>query len=167
MDLPSLGSISGFSFASLSFDWIIIAVFALIAAFDAYRSGSGRVAAFSLALPLSAFMLPLIAKTAILGGLSAQFATPVLRVVLWVIVFGILFALISRVTYSYSDASNRPIQALIAGIAASVVLVVMWLQLPMLEILWDFGPSVTAVFGEAYRFLWLLVAYFALAFVRS
>ena len=63
--------------------------------------------------------------------------------------------------------SGKPLQALIAGVAGVIILAVMWQMIPQLTLLWQFGDGIRTVFGGAYRLLWLLAAYSAIAFVRS
>lgn len=161
MDLPSLPSL-----ATIPLDWIILSVFALVSIFDAYRSGSGRAAALAVALPVSIYLYPLLAKTAVLAAVIGGFKTPILHLIIFGILFALLFILVSRITYGYADASRQPAQALMAGIAATAVFAACWQMIPDIRTLWTFGPTVAGIFGESYRIFWIIGAYALLAFSR-
>ncbi len=147
-------------------DWILLGAFAVFVALDALRSGSARAATLALAAPLSLVLVDALPQTFLAGSLSQQFAAPAAQVVLFALIFGVLFLLIHRIVYSFSE-NGGVLQALIAGVAATAAVAVVWLQIPALQSLWQFGPQAQLVFGEAYRLWWLIGAYTALAFVRS
>jgi uncharacterized membrane protein YGL010W len=148
-------------------DWIIIGAFAALAAFDAYRSGTARAATVALVFPVTLFALAELPKTAFLASFSAQFSTPVMQTVLLAVFFVIFYVMIRRMVGLWGDGAMGPLPALIAGIAVTIIVVCMWLQLPELNSLWHFGHQVQAVFSASYRLLWVFVAYAALAYVRS
>ena len=85
--------------------------------------------------------------------------------------FGILFVAFFIITYriigSYGMTGAFPVQATLGGIAAAIIVLVFWLQIPALDTLWHFGPQVQAVFAEKYRLLWIIGAFLALAFARK
>ncbi len=162
MDISSLSSI----FTHWPTDWILIGAFTAFAALDAMRSGPTRATALMLSLPTALFLIDKLPDAVFLGALSAQLVSPLAQAGVFVIVTVALFFVIHRVMFTFSNGLP-PIQALIAGIAATIVLVIVWLQVPGLDSVWHFGGQVQAVFSEAYRFWWLLASYFALAFVRS
>lgn len=147
--------------------WIIIGAIAVFIAFDTLRNGGTRATTLALALPAALFVLEALPKALFIGGVANQFSTPVMQAVLFGIVFIALYLLVYRIVGLYSTSSGAPIEALMTGLAVSVILLVVWLQVPGLDSLWHFGSQVQAVFGEAYRFWWLAASYLALAFARS
>ncbi|MBI4090795.1 MAG: hypothetical protein HY422_02120, partial [Candidatus Komeilibacteria bacterium] len=74
---------------------------------------------------------------------------------------------LGRIGLTWGGEEGLTIQAAIAGVAAAGVVVTMWVATPPLQSLWQFGPQVQEIFGETYRFFWLISAFAALAFVRS
>ena len=147
-------------------DWILIGAFAAFAALDGIRSGPTRATSLMLSLPAALLLIDKLPDAIFLGPLAAQFTTPLAQAGLFAIVTVALFFVIHRVIFTFSNGL-APLQALIAGLAAAIVLVVIWLQVPGLESVWNFGDQVQAVFGEAYRFWWLAGSYIALAIVRN
>lgn len=158
---------AAFSFLTFSTDWLIIIGFGLFAAFAAYTAGTSRAVAFALALPIMLYALPLIEDTALVGSLTSQKSTPILAALLAAAVLVMFFLLISRMLNSYGERSGRITQALIAGAASAAICTVSWIQLPASAALWEFGPSVTAVFGTSYALLWVIAAFLTLAFARN
>lgn len=148
-------------------DWIIIGAVAVFIALDTLRSGGTRAGALALALPATLFALQSLSKAIVVGPFSQQLSTPVLKVVLFGIVFAALYVMAYRIIGFFSAASGGPIQALFCGIGATAMLAVVWVSLPELDALWHFGTQVHAVFGEAYRFWWVIGSYAAIAFARS
>lgn len=162
----NLDAVTGF-FSHVPTDWIIIAVFAIFVGFDTVRSGSGRAVALALSLPAALFLTDTLPHASILTGLTEQFSSPVLKAVLFGIVFVATYLLVRRMSASYRTGSGEVMQSLMAGTAAIAVVVVVWLQVPELQSVWSFGPQVQAVFGEAYRFWWIALSYTTLALVTK
>ena len=162
----TLDAATGF-FSYVPTDWIIIVVLAIFIAFDALRSGFGRVTALALSLPATLFLAGSLSQARILSGVAGQFSTPLLKAVLFGIVFAAAYLLVRRMAPSYATGSGEVIQALLAGVAGTITLVVVWLLVPELQSIWHFGSQVQAVFGEAYRFWWIVGSYAVLGFARS
>lgn len=148
-------------------DWLIIAVFAIFASFDALRSGPSKEIALAIALPISLLLYKSVAATILLSTIAKQFTSPFGQMLLFGVILIVLTVLFHRMTYSWSGGTSKPLQALIVGIALAVIAVSIWIQFPPFTALWHFGSTVTAVFGAAYALWWLLAAYVALSFVRS
>lgn len=148
-------------------DWIIIGAVAALVAFDTLRNGGTRASALALALPAALYVLAALPKALFIGDVSKQFSTPLLQTVLFGIVFVALYVLTYRIIGFYSTSTGAPIEALLTGLAATAILLIVWLQVPSFDSLWHFGPQVHAVFAESYRFWWLGASYLALAFARS
>src|SRR3990167_4715631 len=153
-------------FTQLPVDWIVIGAFVIIAAFDCLRSGANRVSTLALALPAAALVFSALAGAVIIGDIAGQFASPMLQGVLFAIVFVVMYILVGSIGISYGSESGRPLQAALGGIAAAAIIIVVWMGMPVLNDLWNFGTQVQSIFGEAYRFWWLIGSYAALAFVR-
>ncbi|MDO8552176.1 MAG: hypothetical protein Q7S01_01450 [bacterium] len=161
-----ISSISNF-FAYVPTDWIIIVALAVIASFDAIRSGMGRQVALALSLPVALLFSTSLQSAKFLSGILPQIGTPILKAAFFGVLFVVAYFLIRRMTESYGSGSGAVIQAVVAGVATTAIIVIIWLQVPELQAIWNFGPQVQAVFAEAYRFWWLLGSYVALAFVRG
>ena len=161
----SIESVLGI-FTNIPVDWAILAVFAIFAAFDVVRSGAQRVSMLALALPATVFLIAALSSDAILGPISKQFSTPVLQAVLFAIILVVMYVLAGRLGISYGGESGQPLQALLAGLAVTAILVCIWIGTPALQAVWHFGTQVQGVFGESYRFWWILGGYGALAFIR-
>lgn len=152
--------------AHLSIDWIIIGVLAIAIALDAIRSGSARAASLALAAPLTLLLFNALSQAMILGAIVVQFSGTSAQMLLFAAIFIAMFLFVNRIVDSFSENVGIA-RAAIAGVAATAVLLEVWLQVPGLQSLWHFGPQIQTMFGEAYRFWWLLIAYAALAFVRG
>ena len=154
-------------FTQLPADWIVLGAFVIIAALDVMRSGAKRVCTLALALPAAALVFSVLQNAAIIGDISRQFSSPVLQGVLFAIVFVVMYILVGSIGISYGSESGRPLQAALGGIAAAAIIIVIWMGTPVLNDLWNFGTQVQLIFGEAYRFWWLIGSYAALAFIRK
>lgn len=152
---------------SLPLDWVIIAGFAVLLAFDTLRSGAGRVAALAMALPGAMLLASVFPQAAFVGTLSEQLATPLLQGVLFLIFATALFLLIRRMDPLYGSEAGQPVSALLAAGGGTAILVVVWLQVPALAAVWQFSDSVATVFGNPYAFWWLIGSFATIAFVRS
>lgn len=148
-------------------DWIIIGAIAAFAALDALRNGGNRAIALVLALPAALLALEALPNAAFVGTFSAQFSTRLLQALLFGIVFVALYVFTYRILGFWSGTSGGPMQALITGVAGAAVLTTVWISVPALDSFWTFGPQVHTVFGEAYRFWWLVLSFVGLAFARS
>ena len=162
MDVASLSSI----FTHWPTDWILIGACAAFVALDAMRSGQARAVALVLSLPASLLLIEELPKALFLGPLSVQLVSPLAQAGIFAAVTVALYFAAHRLIFKFSD-NAPPIQALVSGLAAAIVLTVIWLQVPSLDSVWHFGDQVQAVFGVAYRFWWLLGSYIALAAVRN
>lgn len=163
MDWHALVSV----FSNVPLDWVIIAVFAIIMTADALRGGPSRATALALALPLTLLVANSLPDARLMGGVAAQLTSPVIGAVFDGILLVVLFICMYRITDTFGVDSAHPVQALFSGLAVAAIAVVIWLQIPALDGVWHFGPQIQAIFGEVYRFWWLLIAYIAIAFARG
>ena len=159
------GTISSF-ITNIPVDWFILGGLAAFFSFDALRSGPGRVSALALAFPLTMVITSVLPKAFLLGSMTSQFSTPFLQGMLFLALLAAFYLLVRRMDASYGG-EGQPLQALLTGCAGVAVFAVVWLQVPGLTGVWDFGTSVESVFAGAYSFWWLLGSYTTLAFIRS
>ena len=162
----STASISAF-FLHVPTDWIIIGAFAIIVALDTIRSGSNRAVSLTLALPVALFVQESLSHAVLLGAALQQLTVAHADAIVFAVILVAVYLLTHRIIGFYSDSSGAPLSAVIVGVACAIIATLVWLQTPALFSLWNFGPNVQTIFGEAYRFWWLAGAYLALAFARS
>ena len=149
-------------------DWVFIVCSALLASFDVLRNGAGRVCALALALPAALLLNATFPQAIFLGGLIDEDAmTPLIGGLIFLIFTVALYFLLRRMDASYGGEYGQPIQALLGGCAVTIILVVVWLGVPHLGSLWQFGDSVPLIFGPQYAFWWLIGSYATLAFIRD
>lgn len=160
-----LATLSDF-FTSLPTDWIIIGAFALLMIVDALRVGVGRIATLAISVIVASVLSKMVPAALFIGQIAEQLSTPVLQAALFGIVLVAVFLLIRRVFIDYGEMSCPPIQALFAGVAVTALIVLVWVQIPALDAVWEFDSQVQAAFGADYRFWWLLGSLAALAFAR-
>ena len=163
MDVGSVTSV----LSSVPADWIILGVVVLLFTVDAIRVGVGRISSLGIGMLLALLASAALTNAAFLGSISRTFSTPVLQALLFGLILVLMFLFVRRVTIDYSEMGGQPIQAIFAGIAVTILIVVAWLQIPALSSVWNFDQQVQTVFGEAYRFWWLIGSFAALAFARS
>lgn len=161
-----MGNISGF-FAAIPLDWFVIGGIMLVFIVDTLRSGLGRVNSVALALPLVLFSYSFFAETMFLKSAPFLSGSTGVAVVLGIL-FILCFFIVRRMGLEYiDDGMGQPIQALVAGVAIAVIVIVFWMQLPSIQSYFIFGPQIQALFAEQYRLFWLIGAYASLAFARG
>jgi len=148
-------------------DWILIGACAVFVALVAWRGGIGRPASLVLALPLAFFVFQSLSSAAIVGSALVQLQTPLAQSGIFLILVIAAYMFVHRIIGFYADAQGLPMQSLIAGAATAVLILVFWLQVAPLSSIWHFGLQVQTIFGEGYRLWWLVLAYLALALVRT
>lgn len=162
MDLTSIVSAT-----PLSLDWVIVAVVAVLLVFDCMRKGSGRAATLVFAALTASFTAQALTSAAYMRPVIAQLTTPSLQAGMFIGIFFFAYVLARRIFPDFGEDSANPLSALLGGLAATAILVVVWLATPQLSALWQFGSHVLAIFGEAYRFWWLLAGLALLSFSRG
>ncbi len=162
MELESLAS----AFSSLPRDWLIIAAVALCASVDAWRTGGRYALSVSLGFPIAILLFSMLPHAAFLSGFVAEFSTPTLSAVLFMIVFLGASFLMARIS-AYWGASRGPFGAILTTIATIGIIVPLWMSIPALATLLSFGPEVTSIFGGAYQFWIVAASYAGLAVARG
>lgn len=154
-------------FSSIPTDWMIVGVFALLASLEAVSSGSRRICLLALSLPTTVLLINSLHDSAVLGNIAGQFSTPMLGTILFFVALVIMYAIISKIGIAWGGEAGQSLQAALAGVAITALAVVFWIQVPALDPIWHFGTQVQGIFGENYRFFWLIGSYASLAFVRN
>ncbi len=163
MTVPSLPAIS---FNTLPIDWIILAAIALVIGIECFRSGPARSTALALALPLALVLREALSHAAFIGTLVTSLTMPLAQAAILIALIVGCYVVVSRMTDTFGGAGGI-LQALLMGIAVSAMVAVIWIDTSALQSVWHFGPSIQMIFGEAYRFWWLLIALLAIGFARS
>jgi hypothetical protein len=152
----------------IPYDWLALGGLIVVIALDSLRSGIGRACAIALALPIASVLYALVEQTAVVGGFALLDSSSLAKLATFGVMALAAYLLVRRMSLEYVESGQgEPIQALLAGGAATVVLVVVWLQLPMSGDVWQVSDNVRAVFAEQYRLIWILGSYLALAFARG
>lgn len=145
-------------------DYFILALVALIIAFDAWRSGPNRAIALSLAFALTYISLSWASGTYFLNTIemSGYAALGIAFVKLIALYF-----ILNRIVNSFGFGVGGPATALAAGLGATALSIVFWIATPTFNDLWTFGPVIQSIFGEAFRAWWLIGSFALLAFARG
>ena len=167
MDVGGSYSDMAAMFSGVPLGWLVILGLVVLLSLDAMRSGLSRAVAISISLPIAFFLQNLLQQAVFLGPLLGSSESSVVKVVVAGGLLLVVFILVYRMVDTYSTDAYGSLQAVLTGIATTIVLVILWTLISPLNTLWDFGPSVQSSFSESYRFWWLLVAYIAIAFARS
>jgi hypothetical protein len=154
-------------FSSLPADWIIVGSFGVLALVDALRVGSARISTLAVAALITLVVHQTFAPAVFLGALSATLSTPVLQAALFGVLYVIVFIFIRRVYIDYGELQGQPLQAIVAAVAVTALMLVVWVQVPALQAVWHFGGQVAAVFGDSFRFWWIFASLGALAFAKA
>lgn len=164
MDFSSVtGTLTG-----IPYDWMALGGLAVLIALDSLRSGIGRACAISLALPLAMILYSLVGKTAFIGSVAVLNSSPIAQLATFGIFAVGTYLLVRRMSLEYIDSgAGEPVQALLAGAAATAVIAVVWLQLPMGREIWPISNTIEALFAEQFRLFWLAGSYLMLAFARG
>lgn len=148
-------------------DWVIIIALLIVIVIDSLRSGTARAATLAVVFPLTVFSFDLLSHATILGPLLEKLTVPYMQAAVFALLFGVLFFLVYRIMYALGGSGSTPTVSIVAGLSATIITLIMWLQVPALQSIWDFGPIIETVFGAAYAFWWLIAGYLLMAFVRS
>ena len=154
-------------FAHLPLDWVIIAlVFTVIGALS-LKAGSARAASLILSLPIALVLFLQMPTALFIGAFVTKLqAQPLWYAAIFVVLAVLSYVFVYRITSSYSTLGGI-VEGALSGLAGTVLLLVVWESVPALDVLWHFGPWITAAFAEAYRFWWTIASLILIAFARS
>jgi hypothetical protein len=153
-------------FSGVPVEWLVLGLCLIILTGLTMMQGSVYTTALALALPVVSVLYGGITHTAILGTISKQFSSSVEQAVLLAILTAVIYVCMYRICATF-DHSAGFFVSLICAVAATIVLIIVWVQIPLLESFWQLGPTVQTIFGDGYRLFWLIGAYLALAFARG
>jgi len=162
MDLSAIYSV----FSHVPVEWIVIGAFFLLIVADALRAGSVRAASLALSFPITGMLMQMIAQTALLSTVVGQLKNNIEQVILFAIIEAVIFVCVHQMLYSF-DPYTSLVSSIVCGLAASVVVLVVWVETPALNAIWQFDPNIQAIFGHSFGFFWLIASYLALAFIGS
>lgn len=153
-------------FTNISIDWVVIGGCAVFFSFDALRSGTARVSALSIGLLLAISVTPFVAQTALLGKIVPA-SSDALFVAVFIGLAITFFTALYRMIDTGYDTSYGFVQAPIAGVATTGILMLVLLQLPASTWPWAISDQVQLIFGESYRLFWIVGGIISLAIVRK
>ncbi len=150
-------------FTSVPLDWFIPVICAVLITLDALRGSTARAAALALALPSASLLAGFVSNTAYFSGVAS--GSPMVQGGVFLALVIALFVLSYRMM-GFSDNSG-PLQALLAGLGTTLIAVSIWTSSESLQSLWEFGPSISAVFSDSYRLMWILAGLVLVGFARK
>jgi hypothetical protein len=164
MDIPTstVALLSGFSA-----DWPILGLIAALLSLESFSSGSTRTSSVSIAFPIAAILFQWVPTTFLVSAVMTQLSTPAAQSAAFGLLFIAMYFIINRMIYAYGSGGGDVPQALISGIATTIIMTVFWIQTPGLKDLWHFGPQIQLVFNESVRAWWLLGSFAVLAYTRG
>src|SRR5262249_39920484 len=145
-----------------SVDWPILGLIAALLSLESFSSGSTRTSSISIAFPIAWIIFQWLPATFLFATVLGQLATPQAQGAVFGLVFIGVYFVVHRMLFAFGSGSGDVPQALIAGIATTVIVLVFWIQTPGLKELWQFGSQVQLVFNESVRAWWLIGAFAAL-----
>lgn len=163
MDIHALSA----TFSHLPIDWIILGLFVTLVALFSLRAGTALAVSFALATPIALVIFQTVPTTAGISAVVDHVQTPLLQAILFCVLLAVLLVCINRSISGHFSQSALPLKALLVGVTAGIIATVVFLQVDAVQTLWRFNPQITAIFGAAYRFWWLIASYGILAFARS
>jgi len=161
----SIDALTG-AFAAVPIDWLVLGILAFIAAVDILRAGARRICVASLALPVALLLFSTMQDAAFVNSFMAQLSAPLVQTALIGGLFVVMYVLISRLGLSWGDESGQVLQAALGGVAFAVIVATFWVATPELAPIWKFGAQASEIFGEQYRFFWILGGYGIFAYIR-
>lgn len=164
MDIPAS---TAALFGGWPIDWPILGLIAALLSLESFSSGSTRTSTISIAFPITFLIFQWLPNTFIANTVMNQLVTPAALSAVFGILFIALYFVIHRMLFSFGSSGGDVPQALISGVATTIILTVFWIQTPGLMNLWHLGPQVQLVFNETVRAWWLLGAFAVLAYTRG
>ena len=149
-----------------SVDWLIVIGIFVLLLFDAIRAGTGRSAGIVFACGLSYLLYELLPTAIFFGPYVTSLEESVVQAAPFVILVALCYLFVRRIADSFNDFEGF-LQAILASAAATITILVVWHTVPALLALWDFNSLINLLFGETYRFWWLIVALSMLAFASG
>ena len=152
--------------SSVPIDWIVIGAIALVGALASLRGGARHVSILALALPIALLLFSALQQAYVLAPILLRSSTPVVQAVALVLLSAAMYWAVSKIGVDYAGESGKPLKAALAGVALAIIVIVLWIATPALSGLWHFSSQTSQLFGDSYRFWWLIAAYATLAYIR-
>lgn len=162
MDFSAAGTL----FSEWPIDFLILGVIVGLVTIDTMRSGGNRAVTLALALPIATYLHAMLQQAALISQYAQTFSAPIAQAILFGVLLVILFIFVYNAISSYNTSGNS-FRALLSGFAVAVLIVVFWSSAPVLQGIWSFGPQITALFSDAFKFWWVIAAYATLAYSRA
>jgi hypothetical protein len=148
-------------------DSIIIAALIIGISAIAVKWGTARACVIAITLPVSAFIYTLVHDGFLASTVDTKLTSPLMQSALFGIIVVFVYITTHRMYRSFIHEGESIALAILAGIAATCVVLVAWIHTPALGSIWTFSSSISMVFGAAYALWWMLGALIVLAYVRS
>jgi hypothetical protein len=150
-----------------SMDWPLLGIIAMLLSLECFSAGSTRTSTISIAFPLTAILFSWLPHTFLIASFMSQLGTPVAEAALFgLILIGAYFA-IHRIIFAFGSGGGDVPRSVVSGVAATIILVIFWLQTPGLNEIWQFSAQVQLIFGEQAKAWWLIGTFAILAYTRG
>lgn len=146
-------------------DWIIIGLLVAVFSLDALRSGIKRPTSAAIAAPLALLIFQQARSAALISTLINPAGSSLMQAGVFAVLFAVLFLLVSKMLSVGFSSGAFPLAAILSSLAATGIIILVWIQVPALVALWPFNSTVNLIFNEAYRMWWLLGAYAILGYL--
>ena len=148
---------------SVSTDVMVLDALLVVLVLLTLYSGAAQAVSIGLASLFAPVLLIFAKEAAFLSAIPLD--TPSYERTFLLILFALLAVLFKLMTRDILHMT-APMQAIIAGISASCLVLLAWVSTPVLADWFRFGPTITAIFDASFRFWWILVAFALFGFSR-
>ncbi|MDB5188146.1 MAG: hypothetical protein JWO50_666 [Candidatus Kaiserbacteria bacterium] len=159
MALPYVGHIQP--------DSIIIAALIIGISAIAVKWGTARACVIAITLPVTAFIYTLVHDGFLVSTIDTKLTSPLMQSALFGIIVVFVYITTHRMYRSFVHEGESIALAILAGIASTCIVLVVWIQTPALMSIWNFSNTIDMLFGAAYALWWILGSLLVLAYVRS
>lgn len=151
----------------IQIDWVIIGLLIIILTATAIRWGTVRTCVIAVTMPVSAFLFSLISSSAIASSVSSNMNSPLMQSGIFIALLVFVYIMTYRMYRSFLGEGERLWLAFVAGLAASFVVIVVWIHTPALASIWEFSKQTQSIFGSLYALWWMIASLLLLGYVRS
>ena len=148
-------------------DWSIIFSLVVIVTAIAVKWGTARACVIAVTLPVSAFIYTLVHDGFLVSSIDSHLSSPLMQSGIFAIISIFVYIMTHRMYRNYVNEGESIIFALLAGIATTCIILVVWIHTPALTSIWNFIPMIDTIFGATYALWWMLISLLVLGYVRS